>query len=209
MTDIYTLNTGVDIAQLCKDEKLTAKETKEVKKAAADGFTEAELKALEDKNIDIQFIKDNSTKNAGKKEEKTDADVTDKANEVADKYTKGLVKIDGDIYHSNNPQLIALEEAMNDGLISELADEGYSKAQIIKIIEKAFDNIGIKLNDENTGSYDRPKGHDNKAVEIYNFTYGLAVINMENGDITYVGTLEDGSVGVEEYEMNTAKEMGK
>ena len=65
----------------------------------------------------------------------------------------------------DNPELVALKKAMDEGAIEELAEQGFSKNNIVAIIEKAYPNSGIKANDK--GGFDCPFGHG-EAQDVYN-----------------------------------------
>ena len=157
--DAINLNAGVTVKQIYSD--LDEAKIKEIETVAVDGFTEDELQKLENDGIDISKIKDN----AAVKGEKVSVD--DKAKEIREKYCKDLVVPSDDAYSTNNPELTAFSTALDDGLMRELSDAGFSKTEIVDIISQAFPSIGIK-NNKQTGKYDVPNGHGSDANAIYN-----------------------------------------
>ena len=169
--EIY-LKAGVDIAKIYEKENLTEKQIEKIEKASKGGFTEDELKELEEAKIDVSILKKNCQDEEvedkdNKKEKKTDDDVTKRAEEIADKYCKNLAGNNGDPYSASNPELKALKEAIDAGLIADLGDEGYDKNQIVDIISKAFPSVGIKNVEDGDGSYNCPYGHGEEAQAIY------------------------------------------
>jgi len=171
MTGVYNLNNNVKIADLYKD--LDDKQIESIEKASKGGFTAEELKTLEEDGIDTSLIKNNSTKDDKKTTKKTqsDADVKAKAKEIAEKYA--AVAGGGDRYSAENPQLQALNDALDDGVVLQLGKEGFTKTQILSIIAEAFPSVGIAPTGED-GSYTRPYGHGAEAQKIYSrFTQHL------------------------------------
>lgn len=160
---VYNLNNGVKIAELYSN--LDKDEIAKIEDAAKDGFTTQELKSLEEDGIDTSLIKKNSAKGTTK-ETKTDNDVASRAQEIKEKYCKNIKGGADDPYTTSNPELTALNTAMDDGLIAELGQEGFSKTQIVNIINQAFPTIGISAKGDD-GSYSRPYGHGSDAAKIY------------------------------------------
>ena len=159
MTNAINLNPGVAIRNIFNN--LNAEQIAKVEEAAKDGFSEDELQKLEDEGIDTNIIKQNAAPaNTGNK-----ADVADKAKEINAKYCANLAAAQGDKYSASNPELKAMSKAMEDGLIAELGKEGYSKNEIVDIINQAFPNVGIHNNQD--GSYECPWGHGDEAKAIY------------------------------------------
>lgn len=159
--DVFVLNAGVSINSIYTN--LTQEQMKAVEQYSQDGFTEDELQKMESQGIDTSKIKANATlkgADAGKKS------VADAVKEIKAKYCNNLGNPGADPYKSDNPQLTALNKALDDGLMEQLGDAGYSKQEIVEIIQGAFPSIGIKSS--GNGKYECPNGHDAKAVEIYN-----------------------------------------
>lgn len=182
MASIYNLKSNIKIADLYKD--LSEEQIKSIEKASSDGFTQEELKKLEEEGIDTSLIIQNSKEKDAKKASKSTDDVEKRAKEVKEKYLKGNYSGNGDKYTSSNPELQSLNAALDDGLIKILSNEGFTKTQIVNIISKAFPNIGIKANGED-GAYDRPYGHDEQAQKIYSrFSSHLAIASgLESKEI--------------------------
>ena len=64
---------------------------------------------------------------------------------------------------------------LEDGMIGELAADGFTKTQILEIIAGAFPSVGIAPTGED-GTYTRPYGHGEEAQRIYDrFTSQLVV----------------------------------
>ena len=163
MTGVYNLNNGVKISELYKD--LDKKQIESIEEAAKGGFTADELKSLEEDGIDTSLIKKNSIKDDTKKTTKSNDDIKDKVEELKDKYfTKA--HSEGDPYKSTNPELTALNELLDDGVILTLGNDGYTKSQIVDIISQIFPSLGIKTKGDN-GEYTRPIGHDEQAQKIF------------------------------------------
>ncbi len=164
MTGVYNLNNGVKISELYKD--LDKEQIETIEKASKGGFTAAELKSLEEDGIDTSLIKKNSTKETDTKNAtKTTTDVNDKVEELKEKYLKTAYS-SGDPYKSSNPELKALNELLDDGVVLTLGKEGYSKTQIVDIISQIFPSLGISSKGDN-GEYTRPIGHDEEAQKIF------------------------------------------
>ena len=162
--DPIQFKAGVTVDNLFKD--YTTEQKAKIEEAAKDGFTEDELQTLKDNDIDIDLIKENSEalKAAKEAEPATADDVKAKVEELKAKYS--AAEGTGDKYSMSNPQLVKFQEFMKDGMISELADAGFSKNQIVDVINGLFPSIGIK----NTGEgdqYTRPYGHDKEAKALY------------------------------------------
>ena len=160
--DAINLNAGVSIKTLYADA--TEEQIAQIEEASTDGFTEDELQKLEDDGIDTSLIKNNAAKADGAAK-KPDTSVEDKAAEIREKYCQGLAAATGDAYSASNPELKALSDAMNDGLIKELGEAGYSKNEIVDIINQAFPSVGISNTAD--GKYQCPHGHGDEAQGIY------------------------------------------
>lgn len=93
------------------------------------------------------------------------SDIDGAVSEIKSKYLQGVIAGGADPYTMSNPELVAFKEAVEDGLIGELGDQGFSKSDIIEIISKAFPSIGIEAT-ENDG-YTLPMGHDDEAMALY------------------------------------------
>lgn len=163
----YVLKAGVSIDTLyskAEKDKLSDEQLKALENALKDGkIDENELQTL--KGLDINTDKltnaNNSTKNGG-----TNAaakkDIAAAVKDLKAKYKASGAS--GDIYSASNPQLKALQQAMNDGAIAALGEQGYSKNEIVDIVSQAF-SVGIKnLGD---GKYQVPYGHGAEAKDIY------------------------------------------
>ena len=130
MEGVIYLKSDVKLEKLFKD--LDEKDIEKIEKASKGGFTEEELKELEEAKIDISIIKKNSTDEKPKAtKDKTTDDVKERAEEIAKKYCDDLKDYTGDKYKIDNPQLKALQKAIDDGLLKDLADEGFTKKQIM------------------------------------------------------------------------------
>lgn len=163
MTGVYNLNNGVKISELYKD--LDKEQIESIEKASKGGFTTEELKSLEEDGIDTSLIKKNSSTDNTKKAAKTNEDINDKVEELKDKYFTTAFS-SGDPYKSTNPELTALNELLDDGVVLTLGNEGFSKTQIVDIISQIFPSLGIKSKGDN-GEYTRPIGHDTEAKKIF------------------------------------------
>lgn len=182
MTGVYNLKNDVKIADLYKD--LTNAQIKKIEKAAEDGFTVNELKSLEEDGIDTSLIKENSTQGEAttKKTTKSNTDVTSKAEEIKEKYCSNLAEFSGDDYSGDNPELQALNKALDDSVVINLGQEGFTKSQIIEIISIAFPSVGIASTGED-GKYTRPYGHGEEGSQIYDrFTSHLLFATGEDSE---------------------------
>lgn len=183
MTGVYNLNNGVKISELYKD--LNEEQIESIEKAADGGFTVDELKSLEEDGIDTSLIKNNSTQEDGEKvtsKTQSKADVNAKIEELKDKYCSNLDENSGDAYSTANPELVAFGKLLDDGVIGELADEGFTKTQIVSIIGGAFPSIGVSAQGE-SGAYTRPYGHGEDAQSIYSkFSSQLVVATGEDSE---------------------------
>ncbi len=73
----------------------------------------------------------------------------------------------GDKYKAaNNPGLVALGQALDAGVLDELAGKGFTRSEIVDIIAGAFGDTGIK-NVANSDKFEVPYGHDQAAKDIY------------------------------------------
>lgn len=88
---------------------------------------------------------------------KTEADIDKAVEEILAKYPPEKATQDYDMYSTENPELVALKKAMEDGAIDNLSAQGFSRDNIIAIFEKAYPHTGIKAN--NKGGFDCPYGH--------------------------------------------------
>ncbi len=159
------LKNGVTIENLFNG-KVDQEKIEKIKDCAKGGFTEDELQTLEADGIDIDLLKDNFA------DSKTDEDIQKKADDLKKIYCSDLAEFTGDKNSYANPELQQLEKAINNGVLKNLADEGYTKMQIIEIISIAFPNTGIQAKED--GKYDIPIGHDDQAKDVYtSFTIKL------------------------------------
>lgn len=167
MDVVYNLKSGVSLSSLYNG--LTSTQKAKLERLSKNGFTEDELQQLEDAGIDTSKIKKNSTTKTTNttKKEKTSSDVSSKASEIKKKYCSDLEKYDKDEdqFDAKNPQLQAFKKALNDNLVNNLVDSGFTKKQVIDIVHKAFPTIGIE--NKSDGKYSLPKGHGDEAVAIY------------------------------------------
>ena len=116
-----------------------------------------------------------ATAKAGTTTAKTDADIQKAAEDLLAKYPPAKATQNYDMYSADNPELQALKQAMDAGAIEELSAQGFSRDNIIAIIEKAYPKTGIKANDK--GGYDCPYGHGD-AKSIYDtFVDKLSKVN--------------------------------
>ena len=116
-----------------------------------------------------------ATAKAGTTTAKTDADIQKAAEDLLAKYPPAKATQNYDMYSADNPELQALKQAMDAGAIEELSAQGFSRDNIIAIIEKAYPKTGIKAN--NKGGYDCPYGHGD-AKSIYDtFVDKLSKVN--------------------------------
>lgn len=185
--EIINLNAGVKIQDLYKDSGLEQEVLDKIEELGKDGFDEDELVEIKNMGADVDLITKNSTAAEGADGEKadtkaaakkTDADVNETVKDIKDKYCKDLAALQGDAYSSKNPELMALGEAMNDGLLNDLRAEGFTKSQILSIINEAFPSVGIKENEN--GGYTLPYGHDAEAKAIYN-KFQTQLFNVSTG----------------------------
>ncbi len=65
-----------------------------------------------------------------------------------------------------NPEIPALEAALNGGALEELASHGLSRSQIVDAIHQAYPNAGIE-NVQNSDKYSIPNGHGAQASGVY------------------------------------------
>ncbi len=158
--EIYSLNAGVSLSAIFDGVELTDDQRNEIEKCAQDGFTEDELQRINSMGVDTSAIVNNSTVQSADKKS-----VSDIVKELKEKYCKDLPEFNGDKYTSQNPQLKALKSLLDDGLIASLADKGYSKNEIVKIIQGTFPDIGVVA--LVNGDYECPVGHDDEATAIY------------------------------------------
>ena len=161
----FFLKNGVKIETLFEG-KVRQEQLNKINELAKDGFTEDELQTLETDGIDTDLLKDNF------EDTKTDEDIQKKGESLKEIYCSNLEEFTGDKNSYANPELQQLEKAINNGVLKNLADEGYTKLQIVEIISIAFPNTGIALKDD--GKYDVPIGHDDQAKDVYtSFTIKL------------------------------------
>lgn len=164
---ISVLKSGVDIQQLYAS-KATAAQIAAIKKAADGGFTQAELDSLTQMGIDINPLVSNfETEGAGEADTNgnniTAGQIATVIAELKEKYS---AEAGGkDHYTMSNPQLKAFQQAINDGVIADLGNAGYSKAQIIEVVNAVFPSIGIAATA--SGGYTCPYGHDTEAKALY------------------------------------------
>ncbi len=175
MTTIQ-FNPGVSIDKLFSSA--TSEQITKIKEASVDGFTEDELQELQNDGIDVELIKQNSKalEEAKQKSEPATQEVVDqKIAELKAKYTEGISGNDHD-YTSNNPELVAFNKAVGEGMLKDLADAGLSKSQIVDVISQVFPSIGIANQGE---KYACPNGMDADAHTIYdNFVKELAKVTQ-------------------------------
>jgi len=178
----YTLRTDVsfDVLLTQSNVNLTAEQKEKVEAYALDGFDENELTELEQLGVSEATIKKLCEVNepAATKATKTDEEITARAKELSAKYCANLESYDGDIYSASNPMLQALKKAINDGVVGDLAKEGYTKLQIVKVISEAFPKVGIEVRDD---KYTLPHGHGDEAKEIYN-SFKTKLLSAAGGD---------------------------
>ncbi len=105
-----------------------------------------------------------TTSAAQKVSAKTDADIKKAVNDLLTKYPIG--ETTGSGYSLKNPEVAALKKAVEGGIISQLAKEGFSQSDIINIIAQAYPKAGIKNNDK--GGFTVPRGSGADAKEFYN-----------------------------------------
>ena len=75
---------------------------------------------------------------------KTEADIQKAAEDLLAKYPPAKATQDYDMYSGDNPELQALKQAIDGGAIEELSAQGFSRDNIIAIIEKTAEFL-IKL----------------------------------------------------------------
>lgn len=159
----YVLKNGANVKSLYGDIT-DDKKLKVLNNAFKDGkITEEELQTLEENGINTDPIKNakNSTKE-GSKANNAKKDIGKVAADLKSKYVTAAAS--GDIYSASNPELKALQKALNDGAVADLGEQGYSKNEIVEIISKAF-SVGIKNTGD--GKYQVPHGHGAEAKDIY------------------------------------------
>ncbi|MDD3237025.1 MAG: hypothetical protein PHV37_02885 [Candidatus Gastranaerophilales bacterium] len=158
LNEVNYLKTTVSVDSLY-GKTLTEAQIKEVKELAEGGFTKDELAQITTMGIDTAPLLANF-------QESTTKETKDISAIVKELQTKYAATAGGsDPYTSNNPQLIAFQKALKDGVIADLG-KTYSKNEIVNIINQVFPSVGISLNDD--GSYNCPIGHDATAKEVYN-----------------------------------------
>lgn len=183
----YATKLDANAIQKIKDmakDGISAEEKNEIKTQY--GINDQDLEAIADlKEGDItKFLDELDAKNTPATT-KTPEDVSAKVTELQAKYTEKFGG--GDPYSSTNKQLTSLDDAVNKGLLSDLAKEGFSKSQIIDIIGKTFDSTGIRTNGDK-GGYNIPYGHDAKGKEIYK-NFQAKLVEAMNGTAA-AGTAE-------------------
>lgn len=159
----YTAKTG---------KTLTAEQTDAIEKSAVGGFSDEELKDLAALGIDTDNLVEAFDDGAGledinKMGETTGKyDKTDKDGVIADLKAKFPVKgtLNGDPYSMGNPELNALNDMMDAGVIGDLIASGFSKADVADIVGSLFPNAGIRSQGQ---GYTAPYGHDEESRKIY------------------------------------------
>ncbi len=71
-----------------------------------------------------------------------------------------------DIYSDNNAQLRSFSQALNDGILDEMQNAGFSKKEMLESIKQIYPNIGISHGDDGTPIV--PYGHGAGGQAIYN-----------------------------------------
>ena len=158
--DAINLNANVSIKTLYAD--LSDEQIAKIEEMSTDGFTEDELQKLEDDGIDTSLIKNNAeTKSVDK------PSIEDKVKEILEKYPAAA-------------GFPSFTKAIDDGLIKELGDLGYSKNEIVDIVNKAFPDTGIRNLED--GRYEVPNGHGDEATVYNRFIEELVKATSANSE---------------------------
>ena len=161
---------NVNIENLYANKNVSATQLAKIKEVAQDGvISQAELAELKKMGVDTAPLTANfEIEEAG--EAQTTATGGVSAGQIAtmiaelkEKYA--AEKGGGDSYSASNPQLMALKQAMDDGVIAQLGQAGYSKEQILDVIKSVFSSVGIEATAN--GGYTLPYGHGDDAKAIY------------------------------------------
>ena len=176
---VNVLKSGVSLEQIF-GSKVSAQELEKLEELSQGGFTKTELAELTQMGIDTSPLLENFEVEETQTSKISSGDIASVIAELKGKYS--AEKGSGDPYTSSNPQLKALQQAMNDGVIAELGNAGYTKAQIIQVINSVFPSVGIEAT--STGGYTCPYGHDEDAKAIYNtFTQELMAASGTSPEI--------------------------
>ncbi len=163
-TNFLKANVNIDTLYA---NKANATQLAKIKELSADGFTQAELDELKGLGIDTSPLLENfdteATGDTPKASNITAGQIATMIAELKEKYAAEAGG--GDPYTMNNPQMVAFQKAINDGMIADLGNAGYTKAQIIEVVNSVFPSIGIAATQ--TGGYTCPYGHDETARELY------------------------------------------
>ena len=168
--NMVAINNNVNLEALYANKNVSATQMAKIKEVAQDGvISQAELAELKKMGVDTAPLTANfEIENAGEAQATATGGVS--AGQVAtmiaelkEKYA--AEKGGGDSYSASNPQLMALKQAMDDGVIAQLGQAGYSKEQILDVIKSVFPSVGIEATAN--GGYTLPYGHGEEAKEIY------------------------------------------
>ena len=96
---------------------------------------------------------------------KTDADKTQAVQDILSKYPIGTATGTVDDYSMDNPALVAFKQAVDGGILTQLANQGFTQSDIIDIISQAYPSVHITNN--STGGYTCPYGHGEAAHNFY------------------------------------------
>jgi len=139
-------------------------------------LTQVLADANTDEDSEIEKEETNANTNNTTSGTKTAEDVAQAAKDLLEKYP---VSGSGSGYTMSNPELAAFKKAMDDGIVSSLAQEGFSKNDIVDIINQAFPTIGIQNNEK--GGYTCPNGQDTDAKALYDkFVEELSSVTSTN-----------------------------
>ena len=160
---MVAINNNVNLDALYANKNVSATQMAKIKEATQDGvISQAELAELKKMGVDTAPLTANfEIENAGEAQATATGGVS--AGEIATMIADLKAKFDP--YSASNP-LNALKKAMDDGVIAQLGEAGYSKIQILQVVESVFPSVGIGLTGEN-GSYTLPRGHG-ESQAIYN-----------------------------------------
>ena len=176
---------NVNIENLYANKNVSATQLAKIKEVAQDGvISQAELAELKKMGVDTAPLTANfEIEEAG--EAQTTATGGVSAGQIAtmiaelkEKYA--AEKGGGDSYSASNPQLMALKQAMDDGVIAQLGQAGYSKEQILDVIKSVFPSVGIEATAN--GGYTLPYGHGDEAgtsPEMQALQTEIAALNLQ------------------------------
>ena len=166
--NMVAINNNVNLEALYANKNVSATQMAKIKEATQDGvISQAELAELKKMGVDTAPLTANfEIENAGEAQATATggvsaAQIATMIAELQEKYGAE----EGGSYSTSNPQVKALKQAMDDGVIAQLGAAGYTKEQIIDVIKSVFPSAGIAPTAN--GGYSLPNG-SGEAKDIYN-----------------------------------------